>query len=805
MKDIEKEDIYSDLFDEVRDKTDWRALLFRYLAHWRWIAVSVVVCVAAARIYIYRAWPEYDISATVRIKDDKRGGGRTSAEMSLMTAMGLTGVSGNIEDEIEVMRSKSLVRDVVATLGLYVGYTVSGTLRDTELYDDAPVLVHIAPSEAEALTEPVGIVLDIDTGGVTVAISNGDTVISRRMDKLPAACSTPAGTFTFTRNDDPRYLSWTGQMEAVVGRPSLTALRYVAALSIEPVSKTASVVSISLRDTHRKRGEDFINKLVETYNSNANAAKKLVAENTARFINERIDVIDSELGSTELELETLKRSSGLTNLNNDAQQAVSEKSEYEKRLVDNGTQLKLAGYLADYVASPDNIYTVIPANVGVNDATLTTLIDQYNALILERMRLLRSSSEANPVIQKLNNNIQSIRTNLADAIENVKKSLLITRNDLDRQISLYSGRISNAPRQERQLVSIQRQQEIRAGLYMMLLQKREENNIALTATADNAVIIDEAGSTALPVWPRSRLICLLAIAAGVFLPVLAISVVLAFRFRIEGRDDVERLTDVPVVGDIPLCGHEVWHDTGVPLIRPGENDAMAEAFRGLRTNLLFMLGAPGKKVILVTSSTSGEGKTFISSNLALSLAMLGGRVIVVGLDIRKPGLGRVFGLGHEETGVTHYLAFPDKTDIDRLIRPSGTVPNLDVIICGSIPPNPTELLMRRGLDDLMALLRQRYDYIVLDTAPIGLVADTQVMARVADTSVYVCRAGFTQKDDFRLVNELHARQRMPELCTVLNGLDISRHRYGNYYGYGYGYGYAGNGGKKRKAGGKRHK
>ena len=411
-------------------------------------------------------------------------------------------------------------------------------------------------------------------------------------------------------------------------------------------------------------------------------------------------------------------------------------------------------------------------------------------MILERNRLLRTSSETNPVVRRLESNIQDMRAGILTTIASVRKGLLITKADLDRQAGKYAGRISNAPAQERRFVSIQRQQEIKAGLYLMLLQKREENNIALAATANNAKIIDDALADDSPYLPKAKNLHDGNFVLGLGIPVAIIYILNLLSYRIEGRADVERLTNVSIIGDVPLNDSEDKHAHCRPRKRQRHHGGN---FPYLRTNLLFMLGDPDRKVILVTSTMSGEGKTFIASNLAVSLALLGKKVIIVGLDIRKPGLNKVFRIHHKEKGITGFLSAPQSTDLRSMILPSEVSDNLHVLPGGAIPPNPTELLARKSLDDAIELLKKDYDYVVLDTAPIGMVTDTQLIARVADISVYVCRADYTHKNDYQLINELYANKRLPGLCTVINGLDMKKKKYGYYYGYGkygryYGYG-----------------
>lgn len=786
-----KEDLYDELFKEKEDKKDYHAILFRYIIRWPWFVASIFACLLAAWLYLRYSTPVYKISATIMIKDDEKGGSTVSG-LDIFNDLGIINSSKNIDNEIELLRSKSLIKSVINELELYTGYFAKGRVNDIEIYGTSPILVRLSPEDAERLSAPIPLTLDFQANGaIDVTANLNDGVVNKHFNELPAVIPCKEGTITLLPN--ARYpITNDGSVEVIIRKPLPVAKGYLNALSIEPAGKTTSVATISVEDTNKKRGEDFINKLMEIYNRNANNDKNEVAENTARFIDERIAVINRELGSTERELESFKRESGLTDLSSDARLAVTEKSEYEKRCVENGTQLNLVRYLSDYLEQAENAGKVLPANVGLNDASLSGLISQYNALILERDRLLRTSSKSNPVIRRINDNILDMRGSLNTTLNSVRKGLLITQADLNRQATKYAGRVNNAPIQERRFVSIQRQQEIKAGLYLMLLQKREENNIALAAKANNAKIIDDALADDAPVSPKNKVIYLIASLLGIGIPIAIIYLMNLLSFRIEGRADVEKLTTVPIIGDVPL-GENANGDAQSIAVRENDNNMMAETFRNLRTNLLFMLGAPDRKVILVTSTMSGEGKTFIASNLAVSLALLGKKVVIVGLDIRKPGLNKVFQISHKEKGITQYLAAPQTTDLHSMIRPSGITKNLDLLPGGIVPPNPTELLARPALTDAVELLKKEYDYIVLDTAPIGMVTDTQLIARVADASIYICRADYTRKNDYLLINELQEHRRLPRLCTVINGLDMKKKKYGYYYGYGkygkyYGYG-----------------
>ena len=563
---------------------------------------------------------------------------------------------------------------------------------------------------------------------------------------------------------------------------------YCNSLSIAPTSKTTSVAVISLKNSSLQRGQDFINQLLEMYNRNTNNDKNEIAQKTAEFIDERIDIISKELGSTEANLESFKRDAGITDLTSEAQIALAGNAEYEKKSVENRTQISLVNDLRKYLRG--NEYEVLPSNVGLQDAALIGAIERYNEMLMERKRLLRTSTENNPTIVNLDTSIRAMKANVQATLEGTLQGLMITKESLDREASRYSRRISNAPGQERAYVSIARQQEIKAGLYLMLLQKREENAIALAATANNAKIIDEAIADDIPVSPKRSMIYLIALVLGVGIPVGIIYLVELTKFKIEGRADVEKLTSVPVVGDIPLTD-EKNDKNGSIAVFENKNNLMSETFRNIRTNLQFMLDND-QKVILVTSTVSGEGKSFVSSNLAISLSLLGKKVVIVGLDIRKPGLNKVFQLSNKERGITQYLSNPE-TDLMELVQPSDVNKNLFILPGGTVPPNPTELLARNGLDRAIETLKKNFDYVILDTAPIGMVTDTLLIGRVADLSVYVCRADYTHKAEYTLINELSFEKKLPNLCTVINGVDLKKRKYGYYYGYGkygkhYGYG-----------------
>ena len=794
-----KETDFNEAQESKEENIDVKELLFKYLIHWPWFVGAVVACLIAAWVYLYISTPVYNISATVLIKDDKKGG--SAGMLSGLESLGLDGMissSQNIDNEIEVLRSKTIVKEVVEDLGLYISYADKDEFPSRNLYKTSPVQVSLTPQEADLLEKPMIVEMALQPqGSLDVNVKIGDDEYQKHFEKLPAVFPTNKGTLAFFQTLDSILPSKKSSEEivgvertvrnitAVINKPLAVAKGYCGSMTIEPTSKTTSVAVISLKNSNVQRGKDFINKLLEMYNINTNNDKNEVAQKTAEFINERIGIISKELGSTEKDLESFKRGAGITDLTSDAQIALTGSAEYEKKRVENQTQINLLQDLQKYMRNEG--YEVLPSNIGLQDVNLAAAINRYNDVLVERKRLLRTSTENNPTIINLDTSIDAMKENVQVSLDRVLRGLYITKADLDREANRYSRRISEAPGQEREFVSIARQQEIKAGLYLMLLQKREENAITLAATANNAKIIDDAIADDAPVSPKGKMIYLVALVLGVGIPVGVIYLLELTKFKIEGRSDVEKLTSVPIVGDIPLTDEK----QGAIAVFENQNNLMSETFRNIRTNLQFML-ENDKKVILVTSTVSGEGKSFISANLAISLSLLGKKVIIVGLDIRKPGLNKVFNIPRKEVGITQYLANPEKNLMD-LVQLSDVSKNLYILPGGTVPPNPTELLARDGLDKAIETLKKNFDYVILDTAPVGMVTDTLLIGRVADLSVYVCRADYTHKNEYTLINELAEKDKLPNLCTVINGLDLKRRKYGYYYGYGkygkyYGYG-----------------
>lgn len=777
------------------------ALFFKYMVYWPWFVASVLVCCIGMYVFLRYQTPVYNITSSVLIKEDEKKGGNVAANgLAAIQDLEMFSMTNNFDNEVEILKSRTLIKKVVNDMRLYISLEQENTWGfNTPLYRNSPVEVFITPEEADRLVSPVTLRMHYTQAGklsveaeYKIDKTGDDISLEQSFESLPAILPTPVGVFSFTGLDSiPELENGEIDLIAQIYTPTATAKAYGEDMSVTPSSKTTTIAEIALKNTVEQRGIDFVNRLVAFYNQDANDEKNEVAQKTAEFIEERITIINNELGTTESELAAFKQRSGLTNLTSDAQMALQESSRYEQRRMENATQISLVQYLRNYMNDPMNEDEVIPANVGLQDQNLTSVIDQYNTMLIERKRLLRTSSESNPAVINMNAGIEAMRRNVKTTVNSVLKGLQIAKTDIDRQASKFESRISDAPRQEKEFMTISRQQEIKATLYIMLLQKREENAITLAATANNGRIIEDPQADERPVAPKKLLFMLAALILGFAIPVCSVYLYDLLKYKIENRDDVEELTSVPILAEIPLAKKK---GEGAIVVRENKNDIMEETFRGLRTNLLFMLGKD-ERVVMFSSTQPGEGKSFVAGNTAVSLAFLGKRVIVVGMDIRKPGLNRVFNLARKMEGITNYLSDPDHADLFSMIQKSDISDNLDILPGGQIPPNPTELVARDVLDKAIALLKDRYDYIILDTAPIGMVTDTAIISRVADMCVYVCRADVTPKAGFNYINVLQREHKLSKLATVINGLDMSKRKnsygygYGKKYGYGYGYGY----------------
>ena len=757
--------------------------------HWYWIVLSTIVALGAAFGYLKYTRPVYASNMKILVKDEDSRSRMYRGGQLALESMGVISNSNGFDNELEILTSSNISQRVIKSLKLYVSYELDGRLRNHELYKNNPYIVDMPENQLVDLHSLIQLKIDRQGDGVHVAgeiyvpRSKEPILFERSVKELPGSFNTPVGTITLQRNPGVGAELPKQTMYATIMPLEYAAKAYGSRLSVSASSKTTTVAVLNYLDTQPERAIDYLNELFRSYNEDANEDKNEVALKTEEFLKNRISAIREELDATESNLESYKKKNELINLTNDASNALNKLTEYQKEQVELETQLNLVTALLDYVDDPRNAFNVVPSNLGLKDADMSNLLNKYNDYVLQRNRLLKSSSPENPYVKRLTAQLEEMWPTIRLSLKSVRENILTQKRSAEDQYNLFSRRVGEAPTQERSLNNIIRQQEIKVELYLMLLQKREENYISLNSTAAKARVIDDPRSTG-KVSPKTKVILLGALVLGLCFPVGLIYLLGLLRYRIEGREDVEMLTKIPVLADIPLAPKSLDGELSLA-VRENSNDMMEEAFRGLRTNLRFILSEK-ENVIACTSCIPGEGKTFVSTNLAMSLALLGKRVIIVGLDIRKPRLVKLFGLSSDHRGITTFLSSDsgDFQDLDKQIHHAVLNPNLDVLPAGVIPPNPGELISREQLDHAIALLREHYDYVIVDTPPVGLVSDTLSAARVADMTIMVCRADYSPRNNFQLINALHHDNKMPKITLVLNGIDLKKRKYGYYYGYG---------------------
>lgn len=758
---------------------DVKDLLYHFLSNWRVFVISIVVCLAVACIYIYYAMPTYRVTASVMVRDEKRGGDFIT-ELSVFEDINALAKSAT-DNEVEILRSKSLARRAVQELGLYKSYEGKLGLRTFDLYGKSPVILRDSLFLLQELTQPYIFELDLsDPEEMDLLLFCGEEqLIDTTFSSFPLVVHTPLGPLELDK-DMECQLSECKKMIVKLQSPMSVARSYSQNLTVMPFSKTTSVINLKFVTTNKVRGIKFLDGLISIYNKMAIDEKNESGLKTAIFIEERIKMLQDELGVTEKDLEEYKRKEGLTDVFSNADLSLAKSAEYEQKRVDNETQLKLVLFLKEYLNNEQNRGMVIPSNVGLTDRGLVEQINLYNKMLLERNRLMQTTSEHNPVVVQLTSQINGLYDNVLTLVDNVESGLKISQADLKQQLDKYRGKIYNVPTQQRLFEEIERQRHIQQQLFLMLLEKREENALAMAATVNKAKVVDESMADALPIAPKKSIILFFAFVIAVAVSVVYVLLKRYFSIYIKNSNAIEKenLTSLPLLVEVPYFSEEYIPESNLDSLRK-------EVFRMLRTNIQFLLKDKEQKVILFSSYSSGEGKTFITANTAISFASLGKKVVTIGADIRNPHLKDFF-CNEVKVGLSNFLAHSDVRCDDVIIQTEYE--NLCVIPSGPIPPNPTELLSSGRLDDLISYLRSNFDYILIDSAPLSLVSDTLVLARVADISAIVFRANYSNKHWFKSINALVEEGRLPKTSLVLNGLYEEKFLQRIYATYGYGYG-----------------
>lgn len=793
MADVQQKNLYSVEGEEEQSSFDLKKIYTILVLNWKWFLLSVIICLGFSYLYLRYKSPVYAASAKLLIKDDdSKKASKAADALGGMADFGIISSNYGVDNEIEILNTTTLASEAVRDLKLYSSYWMKGRVKDKILYKNQPISVDMDAAHLEKLDYPMTLKIEKDgnsykvTGKYYVAIDemsySGPYTIEKTFSSIPAQMKTRAGMVFFTKN--PRGKMKDGDVEKVmIVSPRTIAAQYSRALSIDQTSKTSSTLNMQITDKNIDRALDYLKQLVVCYNRQANEDKNEIAVRTEAFVNERLEKINSELSSTEGELENYKKRNRLVELKVDAKESVSNLSAYEQKLNEAATQIALINSLIQFAQRPGNKYQVLPSNIGLRDESSISLINEYNKVALERNRLLRTASESSPVVEELTSQLVDMNSSIRMALNQAKRNLEIQRDAVASQYGLYNTEVSRTPEQERILTQIGRQQEVKSGLYLMLLQKREENSISLAATADKGKLI-EIPQFEGKVSPKGSIIMLIGLVLGLALPSLVLYVIQFFRYRIEGHEDVESLTSIPIIADVAVASDSAKTRADI-VVHENQNNQMEEIFRSMRTNLQFML-KEGEKVIMFTSSTSGEGKTFNAANLAISFALLGKKVVLVGLDIRKPRLAELFEIDNHHTGITNLLVkdSPAWEDVKKQILPSEVNNNLDLLMAGPIPPNPGEIISRKSLPEVLDHLKEHYDYVLIDTAPVGLVTDTLQIGKYVNATVYMCRADYTPKANFTMINQFRDEKKLPNMAIVINGIDMSKKKYGYYYGVG---------------------
>ena len=781
--------------EEEGSSFDLMTIYTLIVLNWQWFVVSIFIFVCSALIYLRYADPVYSLTAKILVKEEANNNSARNT-LRYMQDLGTLSASTGIDNEVVILKSQSLSLAAVRNLKLYVEYRSEGKVKKVLTYKTQPIEADLDSAHLKENKQPIAFKIVRKNG--TYFVEGESEHLRGKFTRLPAVVKTSNGMVTLRKNG-LREMEDNQVLHVKVLPINSVAARYAKGLSVSAFSKQTSIAVLTIKDLNAERGFDFLKELVYCYNQQANEDKNEIAFKTEAFINSRLEKINSELGATEGEIENYKRENRMVQQSMNANYSMTQVYGLEQKINDAETQMQLVEYLREYVLDPKNRYRIIPSNIGLTDGISTSFISTYNQNVQERNRLLLTSSENSPQVKQLTQTLDQLEGSIHDALAQARRSAQIQHQSLQQQYNVFQQRVAQSPEQERVLTQIGRQQEVKSGLYLMLLQKREENSISLAATADKGKLIDEPTFEG-KVSPKSSIILLVALVLGFGLPLLISYLLQIMRYKIEGHDDVARLTRLPIVADVAVASESVKTAAGI-VVHENKNNQTDEIFRSMRTNIQFLM-SENQKVILFTSSTSGEGKTFNAANLAVSFALLGKKVILMGLDIRKPALGRLFEITDRQNGITTLLTkdVVTKEDLRAQIRPSGVNANLDLLLAGPTPPNPTELLARDSMRQIMEILREQYDYVILDSAPVGLVTDTLQIGRYADVSCIVCRADYTPKSSFGLINGLAQEKKLTNMCIVLNGVDMSKKKYGYYYGYGkygkygrYGYGQYGYG------------
>ena len=748
---------------------DVKGVLNGYLRRWYWFLISVIIFGALGYVYIKKNPQDYQINSSILVTDDD-----TSTSM-LNGLGGLFGSDAYVQDEIFVITSHSVLRTVAEELGINkIHYVKTGFLTKSLEYPSFPVDVYADNQTIDTLSTILNFKVEVSKGATNADIEvrkGGKKIAELEGASLPASVKTDYGTYIVTKTDtypgDEELTSWI----SVTGYDS-AAEDLAKKIEAFIASKKSNVIQLSIATTNSTYGCDILNTVMDVYNQRGIEERNQRATKTAAFIQDRLDIISKDLNIAEEDIEKYKEENQLIDLAADVAINAQLKTEYDSKLVELQTQQEILEMTLKFLSSAENKYELMP--VSSDDLAIgSSAVDAYNELILRHMTMLDGAKPNNRQVLDVEKQIDAMRANILVALERAIKSNAVALKDVRRQSEMALSKLGNVPTQEREYRNLQRQQEVKQQLYIFLLERREETSMMLANAIPKGTVIDAAYVMRDPVGPGKIVILLIAVLIGLILPVIAIYIKNILRSRVDGRSDIEKITGLPILGEmcIDKSGSKlvVTEDSSTP---------SAELFRMIRANLQFVLGNPGDKVVLVTSSMSGEGKSFISSNMAATLALLGCKVVLIGMDIRKPQLANYLEVP-SSPGLTQYLS-NSQVQLDTIMQDYEPIPGMKLIVAGPIPPNPGELMTSPRIGELLSELRKRFDYIIIDSAPVGMVSDSFNLAKYTDATVYIVRDKTTRLHDLQFLSDIAEEGRLRRINVILNGTSTTK-------GYGYGY------------------
>ena len=760
------------------------------LKNWYWFVISVVLFVGIGVLYVMKSSPVYQRNATIMVKDSRKGSGAN--EMAIFGELAGLSTRRNVDNELFVLQARRLMVEVVERLGLTVNYTTRSGLRTVDLYRRSPIDVLFVNDND---TERCSFKVDLGDNQVRVYDFIRPEIPGVDTDKDDEfEVTAPYGTTIMTPSGESIINKALYMEDGYIGKTiavskntkEAVATRYRTAMKSSVANKMSSIINISLNDIVAKRAEDIINTLIDVYNEDAVNDKQQIAEATADFIDVRLAIISKELGAVDSDIKTFKTRNSMVDIQAETEKNLTVSTKLQADALSVESQLEMSKFIKDYLNDPQKENSLIPATGLGNSgaaASLATQIAAYNELVLRREKLLQNSSANNPVIQQLNANRAAMKNAILASLDSNIATLDIQLKNLRREQGKTNARISSVPLQEQEYLTIARQQRIKEELYLYLLNKREENAISLAITENTARIIDSAFGPLRPVAPRKSFILLVMIVLGCAVPFAILYLREIMDTTVRSRQDIEKYTKVPYLGDIPIFTGKK-NARGVA-VRENGRDNISEAFRIIRTNMGFMNTSGKQQVFLISSSNEHAGKTFVSTNLAMTYAFSGNKVLLMDLDLRRRTLSKHMGQRNNPNGISRYMSDQSVTVKD-IISKSELHENFDCIYAGLQPPNPAEQLLSSRLDDLIAECRKMYDYIIIDSVPALVIADALITSRIADLSLYVVREGLLDRRQLPDIDNLYRHNKLRNMSIVLNGASERSHR----YGYGYTYTYA---------------